>query len=293
MPSLDYGRLRFRAVVDWIECEVRTAQPTNAPTIRRHGGFNFVEPRDAGAGGAATVFRFRIQEPENFNSLVTAITVLTDRFSLVAAPIITGIEVSLDAYSLDLNRAALVAMVAHWYKFQTHPVSLNRRFQGRHKGDVEGISGLAAIERQLAAGRVIAIGNKADSLSQRLYVKTTDGGADLAPERQRARTEITMQDDGVPVQALQSWGSFKFPSLSKFFRYRRLKQDLDAVTRWSLGSAGQIGERRSRRRRAGGTSLYGRATLADVALNARARDSLRELSRRWCAAGKGADYAIE
>jgi hypothetical protein len=286
MPQIDYGRFLFRAVVDWIELEVRTSVPTNAQTIRRHGAFKYVKPIDLGNGSAATIFRIKLHDPKDFDQVAAIVASLADRFKLTAAPCITAIEVSLDAYSKAQCRSDLAVLVTRMYQYQSHPVSMNRRFSGRWRHDVMAIPGRVGIERLLEAGRVIAIGNREDQLSQRLYVKSTNAGAGLPTEQHRARTEITMQGNGVPHMHLPAWESFQFESLSKYFRYRKLKQDTEPALILALEDAGFIvGARRLRPRKEGGTRLYGRATNADTLLNARSRDALRELTRRWTSGG--------
>ena len=200
----------------------------------------------------------------------------------------TAIEISFDAYSKGASRDELAELAARFHKYQTYPVSGNRRFSGRWRGDVDGLSACDRTRRMISQGRVINIGNKTDVQSQRIYYKTTDdGGRPLPDSQHRARIEITLKEVIPPVQIFRECSQMRFESHSRFFRFRMLKDDLDPITRIAAERADQIGERKQRWRAKkdqtgySGDRLYSLATQADVALNNHARNALRNLSQRW------------
>lgn len=282
---MDYTRFRFRAVVDWLEIETTTAKPTNAPTIRRKGALCYVTPIDAVAGGAASRFRFRIYDPENWNSVRQIIAEIEHATPLATPPTVTAIEVSFDAYGKGATRDELAALAADFGRFNTAAISDNRRIAGRWKGDTEGLLSQAYARRRIAAGRVVAIGNKTDPISQRIYFKTTDhNGQAMSASNYRARIEVTLQGEALPMTALDDWAGYSFERLADFFKFRTLKDGLDPITRAAAEYSARIGERKTRNRREGGTRIYAKSTRADTALNRKAYDALRELTRRMATA---------
>jgi hypothetical protein len=289
---MDYTVFRFRAEVDWIELEIQTRTPTNFMTIRRAMGLKYVEPLDAAGGGAATVFRFRIQDPENHHGVTTKLDELAASFPLVGTPVVTTVEIALDAYSRGMaTRGDLIELTARFRKFDTTPASANRRFGGRWKGDVEPASHHATDMRRLAEGRVLNVGNKSDSRSQRFYFKCTDGGGKpIKKEKEhRARMENTLRGEELPCQALKDWLEFDFTQLSGMYRFRMLESNLSPTMRIVVETSPQLGERRTpeQQKRMRTRRLHSRLTPADTALNGRAYDALRELTRRWRAGGSG------
>ncbi len=296
---MNYSNFRFSAVVDWIELEICTENPTNFQTLRRHCDLDFAHPLDKSSGGAASVFRIRLQDPECWQDVDKKLKEIAAIFPLATMPVVSGIEVSLDGYSRSGNRDELIELGARFYKFQSRPASTNRRFSGRFRGDVEGIQGgMNRLRQKLAAGRVIALGNQASdrhgrwivgSESQRIYIKCTDKGGKVSlPEAQhRARIERTLQEEAIPVTELDGWKAFRFETMTPNFRFRALKDDLDPLLRLIAERADQVGERKPRPRakkdKSGfsGTRLYSRVTRADRHLNDLAKGALRGLTRRW------------
>lgn len=281
---MNYSHFRLRAAVDWIELEIQTAVPTNFQTIRRMLGVGYVKAQNAGEGGAATIFTFRIQDPARWHDVSAKLLLLPQ---LVTLPKVVGVELALDAYSNAANREELVELAARLHKFDTAPASANRRFGGRWKGDVEAANHFASNKRRLMEGRVINVGNKSDPRSQRTYVKSTDNnGVPLQKvQEHRARFENTFKgaglvDNGLPC-ATEAWECFRFESLSKFYRFRTLKDGLDPITATVMETLVQVGERKTRKRKEGGTRLHAKPTQADTVLNDLARDALRKLSLRW------------
>ncbi len=293
----NYSNFKFMAVVDWIELEIQTATPTKFWRIRKAiKELPFVTPCDPVTGDAfprcfsntpTTLFRTRVQDPYCWLDVIKKSKEIAENFPLAAIPKVIAIEIAFDAYSKGASREELAELTARFHKYQTHPVSGNRRFSGRWKGDVEGLTAFDRTRRMISQGRVINIGNKTDIQSQRIYFKTTDKGKLLPDFQHRARIEVTLKKVLPPVQIFSECTKMSFESYSRFFQFRTLKDGLDPITRIAAERTDQIGERKQRWRakkdRTGysGDRLYSVATQADVALNNYARYALRELSRRW------------
>lgn len=273
-----------QAVVDWIELQVETTSPTNFQSIKRWTGAKYVVPQDNGAGGAATVFRFRIQDPKGWDDVDLTLTRLPD---LTSAVRVSAVEISLDAYGNGADHEGLAEQAARLHKFDAAPASPNRRFGGRWKGDVEAANHIGRNKRLLLDGRVINVGNKRDARSQRVYVKGKDDGGkiDLHPDQHRARFENTFTDTGLHDNGLpdtwEGWRYFAFETLTRFYRFRRLDASLDGLSLMVAERASQIGERREHKSKAGGVRLFSRSAPADTRLNEMTRDALRKLSRHW------------
>lgn len=298
---MDYSLFRSRAEVDWIEIEVSTVDRTNHQTVRRRiaerlGETPFTnsihaEPLNKSSGGAASIFCITIQNPQCFGDALGVIDAVSDCLPLAAPPLVTGIEVSIDAYAKKdkgATQADLVELVAHFYRGLTRPASDNRRFAGRWKGDTKGVNiWLDRVKRDIADGRVIVIGDRDAPISQRIYFKTTDkGGKVTLPEdRRRARIEITLQGAVVSELLGKDLRRLSFEKLSKYFKFRTPDLDkinnLNKMIRHSVENRSVNGERKPRKMRDGSTRLYDTSTCADTKLNKRASDALRELSRRW------------
>lgn len=280
---MDYSRFRFRSEIDWIGLDITTLKPSQPWGIqRRHPIISFVAPLDPGPGGAAMQFRCRLQAPRAWTEIDKVIAAISSDYDLASPPVVSEIEVALDAYGhCDSD---LIEMTAHFYKYCCVPASDNRRFGGRFKGDTEGIENFPQLLRRLSQGRVINIGNADDPRSQRVYFKRRDNNHELPASKRRARFEVTLRGSHLPLIALGDWRSFPFERLAPEFKFRQLKEARHSpVVALVAKVAPQLGERAKRRRRQGGSRLYSGLTRADTALNRRAYDALRDLTRRMSA----------
>ena len=245
---MNYKNFRFNAVIDWIELEIETVNPTNFQTIKRHiiqpGKKPYVKAIDQAAGGAASQFRFKIQDPKNWQHVAAILNGINDDTPLVAeATIVKSIEVSFDAYSNTANRDELVRLTELFYRYLTNPVSLKRRFSGRKgfKKDVEAIDSTFVLRRLLDKGRNICIGNneddstgfkkyKTDDEYMQIYCKTTDNnGIPISSSDYRARIEIRLKGGALPCTNLNSWREYKFESLSRYFNFRTMNNRVLAL----------------------------------------------------------------
>lgn len=293
---MNYSAFRFRAVVDWIEVQIQTEKTTNFQTVQR--AFNealclpvglniWTKSHDANEGGAACHFSVRIHDVSRYSDIDNLLIKVCAKLVLKPGFKINKIELALDAYCDDPATQA-----ARFYKFMTHPVSDNRRMYHDHAGSVKAMPRtIEAITRHLSEGWQIGIGNKTDDRYQHIYFKTTDTHQGERQEvERRARIEVRLSGAALPCQTHYAWKKFKFETLAQYFRFTKLKDDLEPLIQTTAEALDQIGERRARKRvhvgRDSGTRLHSRATQADAELNSKARDALRKLSARWASDGK-------
>lgn len=278
-----YTEFRFRAVVDWIELRIVTVNPSNSNTVRKRIGTPYADPLDEGAGGAATVFKFRIHDPASWASINEALERFTVDHPLAEPITVTGIEISLDAYGRYRDREDLVNMAARFYMFATKVVSGNRRCSNGGETFKE-LGRHSWLTQRLSEGFNVYMGHRDASVKQHIYVKDTDTvkgeRINLPIDQHRARTEFTLGGDELPHTSLTDWQGHDFTSFAEFFRYRVLKKNLHPMVRSGLEAIDQIGERRKRQRKCGGVRFFSKSTVADTKLNSLAYSALRELTKR-------------
>jgi hypothetical protein len=202
---------------------------------------------------------------------------------LVADPVVTGMEVSLDAYRSGASRAELADAGAHMYKFNTGPCE-KARVQGDAgtRGQTNAFVHYRDMRDRLEDGRVLFVGDVDRPGAARCYVKTRDAGRDLAPDHWRARLEHIMCAADVPHRDIAGWRGFRFETLQKQrFTFRRLKDGLDKWSAFSASNSAQVGQKKARTRLDGSTRVFSRYTEADTELNSKVREALRSLTRRW------------
>ena len=313
---MNYRTFRFRAVVDWIEILIQTTSTTNFHTVQRAFGAALRLPvsqkihitaKHPNEGGGTCHFTVRIHDVTCYSDIHHLLIQVAAKLSLNPGFKIDKIELALDAYCDDPAGQA-----ARFYKFMTHPVSDNRRMY-RAERDLPPFgmpNNFDSISRHLSEGWQIGIGNTKDDRYQHIYFKTTDGteiigyktdektgkskpvkrAKPLPPEQWRARIEIRLSGAALPCQTAEEWAAYRFEELAQYFRFTQLKDDLEPLMQKTAEAIDQIGERKTRKRahegRESGTRLHSKATLADVALNNKARDALRKLSARWKATKK-------
>ena len=277
---MDYSRFRFRAVVDWIELEIHTAKPTNFQTLKKAGILPYVEAQNAGAGGSATTFRFKLYDLASWNDLSRIVSDLDTKYPFSRAPVITGMEIALDAYSKgEATPYELAELVANYYRNMTQPVSNNKRLYRDYKGSGQPIpQQFSSLVRHVSEGWQIAIGDKEAEQYQHMYFKTTDKGKPLSENAHRARVEVTLREKKLLCHGLEELQVFDFTSVSGYFKFRK---QLDERASLLATRSQQIGEKKQRNRKEGGTRLSFKHTEADLVLNRKAYDALRDLFRRW------------
>lgn len=281
---MDYRKLfKFRASVDWLAFEIETDSHKHGDTIFKKCRLsNYVTKLNEGPGGVATRFVVRFQDIKSWDDAQARLDALAARFPLAPGhePTIAGIEVSFDAFARTATRADLVDMATRFFKFG-NLVSDNYRFGGRFKGDAEGIHSYRWMRGKLGQDRVINIGDKTDTLSQRVYFKATDNKKPLAIREHRARMELTMHGDALPFTTLADARGFDFATLAEYFSYRKTKAGLTVGQAAAADAAIHLGSRVERRRKSDRSKRqYSDLTRADGALNARAKKALGRLTER-------------
>lgn len=98
---IDYSRFRFPAVVDWVEIASSTERHTNFQTGAEkttghswlpEGKDSYVQALEKGAGGRATVFRFRIYDPKNWQQVMSIARKLCEYFHDARELLAQGID---------------------------------------------------------------------------------------------------------------------------------------------------------------------------------------------------------
>lgn len=276
-----YDAYKINAVVDWVELKIELQIASNFDTVKRRLDVPFVAPLDKGAGGAAKVFTFKIHDPKSYRDIHEQLAKLTHDHQLAKPPEVIGIEVALDAYSKTNDMAELQDMAKRFYRDATCMVSNVRRAAKNYKGSGKALVTESDVIRALEQDFNIYIGHKNANEVQHIYVKTTDSGAKPLPAGEyRARNEITLRGDQLPFKNLVQWNSFRMEALAKYFKFRRIKDDLNPFVQEGLKGKAQIGERKPRANPDRRARLFSRSTVSDEALNARAYDSLRRLTKK-------------
>lgn len=281
LPLLSYDAYKINAVVDWVKLRIELQTPSNFETVRRRLGVPHVKPLDKGSGGAATIFTFKIHDPTSLPSVREQLEKLTHDHPLAKPPEVIGIEVALDAYSKANDMAELQDMAKRFYRHAACMVSGVRRAAKDFKGSGKALVNERDVLRALEQDFNIYIGHMTDAEMQHIYVKTTDnGGKPLPVGEYRARMEITLKGDKLPFTSLDGWESFDMKALSKYFKFRRTKEDLNPFAAAGLKGVAQVGERKPRAHPDRRARLFSSSSVADTALNAKAYDSLRRLTKK-------------
>jgi hypothetical protein len=288
-PIAQYQYLRFRAEVDWIEIKICTQKPSNFHTVRTRLEASYVKPLDAGGGGAASEFRIKFYSLKNWQEIDRALANFTHDHPLSRPVEVTGIEIAFDAYSKVNDRQVLAAMTTKFYRGLTYPVSENQRITPGTKGSVTGIPSPKMLVRRVERGENIYIGDRDEPtenmddphswMKQHFYLKETDTNAPLPIEQHRARVEITLRGLALPHQLLEEWRSHNFTVESQFFKFRKPGRALSWHQQTYMGQVSQYGGKQKKRSGVRRT-IYSAATVADIPLNNKAYDALKNLNKR-------------
>ena len=287
-PIEEYRDFTFRAEIDWIGIKIRTLKPTNFHTVRNRLEAPYVETFDEGSGGAASEFHIKFYSLKNWQEIDRALEKLTHDHPLAGPVEVTGVEIALDAYSKFHDREALVEMVAKFYCGLTKPISVNQRITPGEKYSAKAIPSFAILLRKIRSGENIYIGNKDPKgdldnplswMLQHFYLKQTDRKTSLPVHEQRARVEITLKGIALPHKLLDEWKLHQFTSESSHFKFRKPKTDLTWIEKAIFIGKSQYGAKKQKRSGPKRT-IYSPLTLADIPLNNKAYDALRNLTNR-------------
>ncbi len=298
---MDYTCYRFRAVVDWIEVQIHTAQPTAFDAIKRQSRLPFVEPQDPapfGKGKSATIFNIKIHDPENWAQVVKTVANIAKKYELSKPFEVVGVEVALDAIprSGAASMLELATMAAHFAKHSTFPQDNVRLYrEGRNNGDFTfmPVSDKNTL-RHLAIGWQHMRGNIDSHCYQHAYAKTTDHNKNPLPvDQHRARIEITLRGDNLLCKTLDDWKDFKFEKLAKpYFTFRKFKtvenntipedgrMNMAKLRECIYRQQPSFGMRKTQREEPRGR-LTRVNSVADGELSNHARHALQGLSGRW------------
>lgn len=291
----------YEVSVDWIDIEVQIARQSNFWSLQSalqtalqlsDGVTPFVAALDSGSGNAASCFRVRIQNPLGRSQLVTALAEIQRRFGLVnARPL--AIEVAFDTYHAGGTVRSLAEVATDRFRFITATPGDDWYFYRKQN---EGRQYLKTLPQRRDIVKCFEQGwqltdsnSKQSDVRYHAYVKTHDGGQSLIPSKYCARLEVTLSNSSLAL-TVEELVNFNFTRLAKFFKFRRLADDLHpaaktALSYWSGRQYGRSGKyRRPVRNSPGkysGTSVFRTSTVADEELNAAAYECLRKLTRSW------------
>lgn len=289
---MNYSNFRFKTVVDFVEIEIQIEQPSNGGAVKRIAKVSYAKALDAGAGGAASIFRIRLYDVKNHAALIGEIERIGNIFPFSTPATITALEVAFDGYSNakagnPATRHDLIVLSARLSFMLANPVSVNRRIYHKFKGSGRAMpKTLDAMIEFIGKGYNVAVGNNGnkinDPISQHGYFADHDRGSYIEDKSEHsARSEVRIVGD------IGSLAGFRFESLATHLYCRTEPEALkpmDAIVMEAKGS--NLFKRQDRPRT--DQSKCGRGgkpkqfdAPADRKLNAIICAKLRELSCRW------------
>jgi hypothetical protein len=299
---MNYCIFRFEAVVDFIEVRIHTTRRNQGWKIQRAlalHGISYVAPIEADGAGWASHFKLRLYDLRTFAALQSKLVTIDHEFPFDSPPRITMLEVAFDGYLKEMdaltNENHLAALAARMAYRVAAPVSTNTRIYRDGNGSPTAMPRhLKAIQRRMAEGWNVGIGDKTADQYQHVYLKTTDHTDKPIPfETHRARFEIRLASDSLPHTDIEPYRNFKFESLAQYISFR--KEDADAVPLQQILVAGYADRASHRKaipkRKGGGTRAYDMP--ADVELNQIVKRRLQHLTRRWSGASESAKISTK
>ncbi|SNS11965.1 hypothetical protein SAMN06265795_101110 [Noviherbaspirillum humi] len=253
------SRYRTEAVIDWIQLDVRTTQPTQPrwiwENLQRITGTNATrtEAINPGAGGVATNFRITLYDAQanSYSELRRIVSALP----LAQEPTVTGLEISLDFYARpeDGDPNAVTEMVRRLQAGIAAYGKDARQFDPSLKdtatmGNVF-LSGddpeptIYTRRLKIDPHHNLRIGSKGNQISYQVYYKRTDGNwggdsgnRDLPIAEHRARAEFTLRGDELAkhgIVRLDDLDGYRFQRLAELLHFRRLRS-IDELTQGRL-----------------------------------------------------------
>lgn len=296
-PEVDPRAFSISAVIDWVALRITLRTPTNPQTLRRWWRKTMRVPApyfqavNGSMNRTSVTFEFRVQDPASPAAVESIVEALAQEFPLAEPVTIFGVEVALDARA-KVAGASVPAMAEHMFQFHAELVD-DWRVPGEEgtTGDVERPTTRSELLATFETGRTIFVGPRDASCIQRFYFKSTDrrGRLPLDVADHRARCEVRLLRELAPFTTFDEWRAFDFTSLKRFFAFRELHPSVTKVRRnlWRQivrpapnrhrPSDRHLADKLARETRG---RKFSTATRADVALNARAYDALRNLTAR-------------
>jgi hypothetical protein len=270
----------YKASIDWIELEITTVNDSNFNSIKHLFNVNYVKPISPKGGGATNKFTLRIQDVTSWNMLDEIVNIV-DSSKKLSSVLITGVEISFDAFSKNNDKQELIEKAAEFYFCLEKPCSKNRRLAGARKGSAEQPLRHETTIRKISEGNSIYIGSQnEDTISQRIYYKTKDNNKLLPIELHRARYELILVGDDCPFGTIEEARKYNFTELSGWFKFRKIIEDIDGLGLMLIKATRQLGQVNVKRLAGGGVKVNNCGTKADVYLNRIAYEKLRELTKR-------------
>lgn len=254
VPRVDLERFRFHAVIDWIEFRVCIGRNTQVQhvqnVLRRNLDRNsHIVAESKGPGDVFSVCTIKVQEPESLALINVIYEDIAETFGEAAESRITGIEVSIDAYSTKASYTDRISLLGAlqrtlWCQrdIWSKPDSRPRMIFGGGKHEVVKLSpgpemDGAGVSRSVPEGhRVPAVdgtmylGAVHDPVMIRVMDKVIDrqhpSGTSLmlAEDRKRARVEVTLKGDelwALGLTSVRSLDGFRLATLQKrYFQFR-------------------------------------------------------------------------
>lgn len=220
---------RLRFVVEPINATPRSHVAANIPHTPRPGEPHADkvtarwELREVGDTGK--LFEVTVHDPVSIPAIMAIVDRMKLRLPLARDPMLTLLEVALDVWPKQPGTIDLERVVADLFKGAKFEPSDNSRAGG---GPLRATSlfGPDTPYRRLHEGYSLYNGNVSDPVMVRAYVKRTDNRALLPSDQQRARFELELKGDGLPVPTVRALRSYRFESMSPMFLMRTVREDL-------------------------------------------------------------------
>ncbi|OUD08934.1 hypothetical protein BVC71_09455 [Marivivens niveibacter] len=118
-PDFNLGKYTFKAVIDWVEVEIRLTTNSQVRHIQHsllqtQSRKCFVKEIDGNGHGTSQAFRIKFQEPESLAFVAQRLEKLAKQHPYGTAPQVVDIEVSVDAYSharRDIEHQRMVGLL--------------------------------------------------------------------------------------------------------------------------------------------------------------------------------------
>ncbi len=299
-----------RAVVDWIELEIRLVKRSNGGSIHRWSrdfGASYAKPIDVGPGGAGSTFRVLVQNPECIGQLREMVANLEKQIlrnqpdSGIIRPIaVSAIEISADFKPKCPDLAKTHDMTKRLMLSVRPPIIKNPRWVNTI-GKIRQSDDLFPKAPLVDPTHTLYIGNKRDDLMWRTYTKVTDEtylengtrkAKGLLPDEYRARVEVRTQGAELTllgIKVLDDLDGFRFEKLNSvnWFHFKK-RPEIKSIYAIAAAKAVQLHETPAYRldecdlNDIRGRSRKQRKMLrTDTELTEATRNALRRLSARF------------
>lgn len=276
----------YSATIDWLQLEIETVSATNFWTIKNRAGFCHVEPIDNGLGGSANKFRFKLYDIESWNQVENIVKDLDFENKLANEPKVVGIEISLDAKSKNNSSDELIEHTVEMVRMLSNPLASNHNIRAAGKGKSEQLWLRKGKHYQAVKHSFYFGSQKDEDLTMRVYWKHTDRSRELPKDKHVSRIEITLKGASLPFKTIEEAKRYQFQKLSKWFKFRKVKEGLDSFKKMVIDASTQVGTvgtwkvRQAISQRKVSYRTYHPFTLANTELNTIAYDKLRQLTKR-------------